>query len=38
VLSEPYRSKAREAIAQVAAAARLSDDTGEIVSRSLSAH
>jgi aminopeptidase N len=38
VLAEPYRSKAREAIAQVAAAARLSDDTGEIVSRSLSAH
>ncbi len=38
VLAEPYRSKAREAIAQVAAAPKLSDDTGEIVSRSLSAN
>jgi aminopeptidase N len=37
-LAEPYRSKARDAIARVAAAPNLSDDTGEIVSRSLSAH
>ncbi|HEX2542757.1 MAG TPA: aminopeptidase N [Caldimonas sp.] len=38
VLAEPYRSAARAAIAQVAAAPKLSDDTGEIVSRSLSGH
>ena len=37
-LAEPYRSLAREAIAQVAASPKLSNDTGEIVSRSLSAH
>ncbi|MDQ6638959.1 MAG: aminopeptidase N [Pseudomonadota bacterium] len=36
-LAEPYRSAARAAIARVAAAAKLSSDTGEIVSRALSA-
>ncbi len=36
-LAEPYRSGARAAIARVAAAPRLSSDTGEIVSRALSA-
>ena len=36
-LAEPYRSIAREAVARVAAADRLSDDTGEIVSRALAA-
>jgi aminopeptidase N len=36
-LAEPYRSAAREAIARVAAQPTLSNDTHEIVSRSLSA-
>ena len=36
-LDEPYRGAARAAIARVAAAPRLSSDTGEIVSRALSA-
>ncbi len=36
-LAEPYRSAARAAIARVAATPRLSSDTGEIVSRALSA-
>ena len=36
-LAEPYRSAARSAIARVAAAPRLSNDTGEIVSRALAA-
>ena len=36
-LAEPYRSAARAAIARVAAAPKLSTDTGEIVSRALSA-
>jgi aminopeptidase N len=36
-LAEPYRGAARAAIARVAAAPRLSSDTGEIVSRALSA-
>jgi aminopeptidase N len=36
-LAEPYRGAARAAIARVAAASRLSSDTGEIVSRALSA-
>ena len=35
LLAEPYRSAAREAIARVAAKAELSDDTREIVTRSL---
>ncbi|RZU02501.1 aminopeptidase N [Rivibacter subsaxonicus] len=35
LLAEPYRSAAREAIARVAARAELSDDTREIVTRSL---
>ncbi|MEO8081898.1 MAG: DUF3458 domain-containing protein, partial [Caldimonas sp.] len=34
-LAEPYRSAAREALARVAAQAKLSNDTGEIVSRAL---
>jgi aminopeptidase N len=38
VLAEPYRSLARKAIADVAAAPKLSNDTTEIVSRSLAAH
>jgi len=36
-LAEPYRSAARDAIARVAAAPKLSSDTSEIVSRSLAA-
>ncbi|HEX4234355.1 MAG TPA: aminopeptidase N [Caldimonas sp.] len=36
-LAEPYRSAARAAIARVAASARLSTDTTEIVSRALAA-
>ena len=36
-LAEPYRSAAREAIARVEAAPKLSSDTHEIVSRSLAA-
>ncbi|MEO6363689.1 MAG: aminopeptidase N, partial [Caldimonas sp.] len=36
-LAEPYRSAAREAIARVAAAPKLSSDTSEIVSRALAA-
>ncbi|MEO8310897.1 MAG: aminopeptidase N [Caldimonas sp.] len=36
-LEEPYRQLARQAIARVAAGAKLSSDTGEIVSRALSA-
>jgi len=36
-LAEPYRQAARAAIARVAAAPKLSTDTGEIVSRALSA-
>ncbi len=36
-LTEPYRAKAREAIASVAENASLSDDTREIVERSLAA-
>jgi aminopeptidase N len=35
LLAEPYRGAAREAIARVAAKAELSDDTREIVTRSL---
>jgi aminopeptidase N len=35
-LAEPYRSAARTAIARIAAAPKLSSDTGEIVSRALS--
>jgi aminopeptidase N len=35
LLAEPYRSAAREAIARVAARTELSDDTREIVTRSL---
>ncbi|MDT7834843.1 aminopeptidase N [Aquabacterium sp. OR-4] len=35
VLAEPYRSAAREAVARVAAQARLSDDVREIVTKSL---
>ena len=37
VLAEPYRSLAREQIARVAAAPKLSSDSGEIVSRALAA-
>ena len=36
-LAEPYRGLARAAIARVAAAPRLSNDTGEIVARALAA-
>ena len=36
-LAEPYRGAARAAIARVATAPKLSSDTGEIVSRALSA-
>jgi aminopeptidase N len=36
-LAEPYRSAARAAIARVAASAKLSTDTTEIVSRALAA-
>jgi aminopeptidase N len=36
-LAEPYRGAARAAIARVAAAPKLSSDTGEIVSRALAA-
>jgi aminopeptidase N len=35
VLAEPWRSAAREAVARVAAAPRLSDDVREIVTKSL---